>query len=73
MRLLSQIGAPVRFSVTLEHSVRPPITLKGDASDDPSRALGRALRLVEEANPRYKWDSLVVVLDRLPNRPTSAQ
>jgi hypothetical protein len=53
------------YSITFEHDTKPTQTVRGDAlTNDPHLALRRALNAIEQAHPRYKWRSLVVVLEK---------
>ena len=53
------------YALTFEHDLKPPETVRGDSlTDDADLALKRALRAAEKAFPKYRWSSLVVVLEK---------
>lgn len=55
----------MRYALTLEHDVKPPVTVRGDyPGEDEEKAMRRALATALKAHPRFNWSSLCLTLEK---------
>jgi hypothetical protein len=54
------------YSLTFEFATDKPLTMKGTVeASNPATAAARAVRAAQDAYPKTRWQSIVVVLERI--------